>query len=342
MQKKLIAILILPPLLAAIMVSIHVSVLLFKGHNSQEVSFTIKPGESFSSVNYRLAKDDIISNPRIFHYYAKINNLMESLKAGSFTIKKESNIPEVLDTFVHGTPELTSITIPEGKNFYEIAQILESAQITDAKSFIKLAKDPNLKMELGLEGPTLEGYLYPETYKFAKGTDAKSVIIAMTSLFKRKTKDLNWSNSKLSPHEVLTLASIVEKETGAKFERKTIAGVFLNRLQKRMRLQSDPTTIYGIWEEFNGNLQKKHLLEKTPYNTYKIPALPPGPICNPGEEAIKAVLNPSSHKYLYFVSKNDGTHEFTETYKQHRDAVDYWQKNSRNRKGKSWRDLEQN
>ena len=108
-----------------------------------------------------------------------------------------------------------------------------------------------------------------------------------------------------------------------------------------MRLQADPTTIYGIWENYNGNLKKKHLLQKTPYNTYKIPGLPKGPIANPSLAAIKAVLNPEAHSYIYFVSKNDGTHVFTSTYKEHLKAVDYWQRNAARRKGKSWRDLKQ-
>jgi UPF0755 protein len=149
------------------------------------------------------------------------------------------------------------------------------------------------------------------------------------------------AGSFLSPHEVIILASIVEKETGAKWERPTIAGVYLNRLKKKMRLQADPTTIYGIWESYNGNLKRKHLLQKTAYNTYKMSGLPLGPIANPSLAAIKAVLAPKVHKFLYFVSKNDGTHVFTPTYKKHQEAVDYWQRNKRNRKGKSWRDLKQ-
>src|SRR5690606_30167528 len=128
---------------------------------------------------------------------------------------------------------------------------------------------------------------------------------------------------------------------GAKWERPIIAGVFLNRLKKKMRLQSDPTTIYGIWHRYQGNIRKADLLEMTPYNTYKIPALPTGPISNPSLEAIQAVLNPEEHNYLYFVSKNDGTHVFSATYKDHNKAVDDFQRNSKARQGKSWRDLNQ-
>jgi UPF0755 protein len=142
--------------------------------------------------------------------------------------------------------------------------------------------------------------------------------------------------------EIITLASIVEKETGAPEERPIIAGVFHNRLSKKMRLQSDPTTIYGIWSRYKGNLHKSDLLDPNPYNTYYVPALPAGPISNPGIESIRATLNPSIHHYLYFVSKNDGTHTFTSTYEDHSKAVTQFQLDRRAREGKSWRDLKRN
>ena len=161
----------------------------------------------------------------------------------------------------------------------------------------------------------------------------------MLEEFKKNTQSLPMTSGSLSPLEVIILASIVEKETGAEWERPIIAGVFLNRMKKKMRLQSDPTTIYSFFEKFSGNLSKENLKQKNPYNTYKIKGLPPGPICNPGLSAIKAVLSPEQHNYLYFVSKNDGVHEFTSTYPEHVKAVKRWQQTSTNRAGKSWRDL---
>ena len=140
------------------------------------------------------------------------------------------------------------------------------------------------------------------------------------------TKNIRNINSNLTWHQIITLASIVEKETGVASERGVIAGVFYNRLKKRMRLQSDPTTIYGIFPTFDGNLRKKDLLQHTPYNTYKIKGLPPGPIANPGLDAINAAISPDRHTYLYFVSKNNGTHIFSKNYKDHRKAVNYYQK----------------
>jgi len=160
----------------------------------------------------------------------------------------------------------------------------------------------------------------------------------MVNQFNKKFSLVDFQLTTLNPRQVLILASIVEKETGDKKERPMIAGVFLNRLKLKMRLQSDPTTIYGKFEEYNGNLSKKDLLTPTEYNTYTIPALPIGPICNPGIEAINAVLKPIDHKYLYFVSQNDGTHVFSENYEKHLEAVKRWQLNAKNREGRSWRD----
>lgn len=340
-MKKVILIVLLPPLLAGIMISAHLMYLFKQPYEGKTVIFKIAPGEGFSKINYRLYKDGLISNSHIFHYYAKYLNVMNKFKAGSYEIESGNTMDDIIDTFVNGKPILTSVTIPEGKNMFEIGKILESEGITSYDNFIKACRDSNLLNELGINAPSAEGYLFPETYKFAPGTDAITVVKSMVAQFNSVTKDIDFSKTNLTKHEVIILASVVEKETGAKAERPTISGVFHNRLKKKMRLQSDPTTIYGIYENFDGNLRKKHLLEKTPYNTYKIPALPLGPISNPSKEAILATISPESHKYLYFVSKNDGTHVFTPTYKEHSEAVKNWQLNRNNRTGKSWRDLKQ-
>jgi UPF0755 protein len=266
---------------------------------------------------------------------------MTKFKAGNYLIQKDSTILDIVNTLTKGVSITTPITIPEGKNLYEIAKILEDRKIVSADEFIKLAKDPITAKKFDIDAKNLEGHLYPNTYNFMQRSPAKLILSIMVNEYQKQIKKLDFTNSKLSKEEVLILASIVEKETGAKIERPRIAGVFHNRLKKRMRLQSDPTTIYGIWENYKGNLRKRHLLEKTPYNTYKISGLPVGPISNPGLASIKAVLNPEKHDYLYFVSKNDGTHIFSKNYKDHQNAVNFHQKNSSNRKNKSWRNLKQ-
>lgn len=341
-KKALIYSLVLAPVLASFLVAIHLTLIFITPYNGAPTTFTIKPGEGFGTINYRLAKEDLISNARLFHYYTKFKGSLTSFKAGTYEILPGDNMGAVLDKLTNGQPLLSRVTLPEGKNMFEMGKILENSGITSYKDFVAACRDQNLLGKLGINAPSAEGYLFPDTYKFAPGTPADQVVAAMVGLFESKVNTLSFDRSHLSKHQVVILASIVEKETGAKWERPTIAGVYLNRLKKKMRLYADPTTIYGVWEQFDGNLTKRHLQEKTDYNTYKINGLPVGPIANPSLEAIKAVLEPANHNFLYFVSKNDGTHEFTPTYQDHKKAVEYWQKNYRNRKGKSWRDLNKN
>lgn len=341
MKKAFIISSLLAPVFASILLAIHFSIIFFSPYSGETQNFTVRPGEGFSSVNGRLHQKGIISEPRLFHYYAKYTDKMSSIKAGTYKIEAGQHMGEVLSTLVDGVPLLTKITIPEGKNLFQIGELLEKNEITTYEEFVKACRSKEMIDHINIDAPSVEGYLFPETYMFAPKTPAKEVVLTMLNQFKKKTKGLDLRVANLSAHEVIILASIVEKETGAKFERATIAGVYHNRLNKKMRLQADPTTIYGIWEDFDGNLRKKHLLEKTDYNTYKIPALPLGPIANPSFEAIKATLHPEEHSYIYFVSKNDGTHVFSTTYKEHLKAVEYWQKNPAMRKGRSWRDLKQ-
>lgn len=341
MKKNLIIFLVIAPLFAILLAGgrVYYSISVWQ-YDGPDVQFKIKPGEGFSSINGRLGREKLINNTRIFHRYAQVSGLMTKFKAGNYLIKKGSTLTHVVDILTTGAGITTAVTIPEGKNLFEIAEILEENDITSKEKFINAAKDRELANRFEIPAERFEGYLYPDTYNFARNTPAEDVIKTMVRVFNTKMADLDFESSGLSKHEVVILASIVEKETGAGFERPRIAGVFYNRLKKRMRIQSDPTTIYGIWERYDGNLRKKDLYEKSPYNTYKISGLPKGPIANPGLEAIKAALNPEVHSYLYFVSKNDGTHVFSQTLKEHNEAVNYWQKNHRNRKGRSWRDLD--
>lgn len=341
MKKLLIFIFVVLPLLIVIGGGVYVATIFNKTYTGPDTTFTVHSGEAFGRINQRLFESKLIPDKRLFHYYAKHKNVITKFRAGNFTIPQGANLQQVLNTLVYGQPNLTSITIPEGKNMYEIAKLFDSSGITSEQAFLDAVIHPDLISQLSIQASSLEGYLYPETYRFAPNTPAKSVVKTMIDLFNEKTKDINFDHPFLNKHQVITLASVVEKETGAKFERPTIAGVFTNRLKKRMRLQSDPTTIYGIWSRYKGNIRKADLLEETPYNTYKIPALPAGPISNPSLEAIQAVLNPEENDFLFFVSKNDGTHVFSKTYKDHSKAVDDFQKNSKAREGKSWRNLKQ-
>ncbi len=343
-KKTILLLFVGAPLFALCLISLQVYYQIeLKSYTGETKYFTVNPGEGFSRINYRLKQENFISNTTLFHKYAKINGVVNKFKAGSYEIKTGSNLREVMNTLVYGAPYTTQITVAEGKNLFEIATILEKKEIVTAEKFIDAAKDETFTMSLGIPSSRVEGYLYPETYRFRPNTPAKEIITLMVQTFKDKTKELNFADAKnLSAHEIITLASIVEKETGASFERATIAGVFLNRLEKGMRLQSDPTTIYGFYEQYKGNLKQKDLQTKTPYNTYKVSGLPVGPISNPGIESIKATLSPETHDYLYFVSQNDGTHIFTKSYKDHISAVQKFQVSREYRKNRSWRDLGKN
>jgi len=340
-MKKFIQVIIIIPLIFTVSYSGYLYYQIQNWeYQGKEKTFIIKPGEGFSSINHRLGQQGFISSPVVFYRLSKVKNILTSFKVGHFKIKPGMNMTDVIQLLTTGIGKSIRVTVQEGKNLFEVAKIMKSKNIIKSeKNFIALAKNRDLAEKLGINSVNLEGYLYPDTYDFPPESDSKFIIAKMVKNFFLKIKSLPTKSRDFTLNEIITLSSIVEKETGASFERPIIAGVFLNRLKKKMRLQSDPTTIYGIFETYNGNLKKKHLRQKTPYNTYRINGLPLGPISNPGLESIKAVLKPTKHKYLYFVSQNDGTHIFTTNYKDHKAAVNKWQKNARNRKGKSWRQL---
>lgn len=342
LKNKFTLLLLLAPLVGLMMGALRILYLtLFWTYQGPNVEFNIDHGERFSSINYRLKKNGLIPSDRLFHRLAQYRGDLDKFKSGTYLIEKEMGMMEVLETLVKGKSLSFSVTIPEGKNMYEVADILDQANLCPKQDFLELATNSYLLKQFKIAGPSAEGFLYPDTYLFSKGSSCKQIITHMIREFWKKADALDLNSSTLNIYQVVTLASIVEKETGAKYERPMIAGVFHNRLKKHMRLQSDPTTIYGIWKRYKGNLRKADLLEETPYNTYKIPALPLGPISNPGLDSLKAVISPAQHKYLFFVSQNDGTHIFTEKYGEHLQAVNKHQKDARARKGKSWRQLKQ-
>lgn len=338
--KAFLAFFVLAPLLALVPASFLIYDHWNWEYEGEKTTFEVKSGEGFASVNRRLKDQGLIRSPRILYYYARHFKLMEKLRVGLYEINPGMKMKDIIGLLISGKGIMRALTVPEGKNIYEVATIIESSGFGQAKEFLSLINDRTFVETLGIEAKNLEGYLYPETYHFNPGISLRQITQSMIDQFQIKTRGLDISKSQLSWHQILTLSSIVEKETGAGFERPKIAGVFINRLKKGMRLQSDPTIIYGIWERYDGNIRKSDLLEKTAYNTYQIDGLPPGPICNPGIESIEAVLNPEQHDFLFFVSFNDGTHKFSKTYSEHLKAVQDYQINRKAREGKSWRDLD--
>ncbi|MDR2367480.1 MAG: endolytic transglycosylase MltG [Deltaproteobacteria bacterium] len=297
---------------------------------SREILVTIPQGATNAQTADILLKAGVIKSADAFMWAVRIRSKLRkpvNVKAGEQVLDPSLSVWENISTLEKGNFKFYPFTVPEGWNMADIARSVETSGLGDAREFLALCRDPGFISSLGLTANSLEGYLFPETYSFPKGTPLKSIIKAMTDQFKKvwEKYDAVAATKGLSLNEVLTMASIVEKETGAADERPMIASVFYNRLKRKMRLQTDPTVIYGL-PNFNGNLTRADLETKHEYNTYVIAGLPPGPIANPGEEAIKAVLNPSPGKYLYFVSKNDGTHHFSETLAEHNRMVNRYQR----------------
>ncbi len=294
---------------------------------SGEVVVVLSKGIGVRGIGTVLAKNGLLSNDIRYLLLVYFSGSTTRLQAGEYSIPLGLTPPEVLRLLVNGSTLRHHVTIVEGATAEQVAAIFEKDGWVKRDRFLELVHDPQYIKQLGVDSSALEGYLFPETYNLIRQeTDAASVTRMMVNRFLHvwneiKTPDLQG----LSLHQLVTLASVVEKETGAAAERPLIARVFLNRLAQKMRLQSDPTVIYGI-REFNGNLTKADLRRATPYNTYVIPALPPGPICNPGRAALEAVLHPADSDALYFVSKNDGTHFFSNNLVDHNRAVDLYQR----------------
>ena len=287
----------------------------------------VESGDSFATVTRKLRERQVISNGLFFYLWARFNGSEKKIHQGLYRFENSVAAWEVLERLVAGKGIFHSVTIPEGLTIREIAELLDKMQIANKEKFLAAAADPSVLTALGLGDKGLEGYLFPSTYHFTPATPERDIVIAMAEQFRRSSQPLLFktaTTTRFSMHELLTLASIVEKETGVEAERGMVAAVFHNRLKRQMPLQSDPTVIYGL-KDFNGDLTKKDLRDDNPYNTYRIVALPPGPICNPSLSAIKATLNPADVPYIYFVSKNDGTHAFSETIEEHNQAVKTYQ-----------------
>jgi len=303
------------------------------GGKTPLLTFEVEPGDSLGRVANALEARGLIRNARVTRWLGKIEGLGSQIKIGEYEFSATQSTREILETLSKGRVRTHAVVIPEGQRASEIADRLAAAGLVDREAFLAVVFDPEMPVRLGIEGASLEGYLFPDTYRFARGLPAERIAETMVQEFLRIYRDLGPATGErpLSMRELVTLASIVEKETGAAEERPLIAAVFLNRLKRGMRLETDPTVIYGI-ENFDGNLRRVHLRDDSnPYNTYRIRGLPPGPIASPGRDALQAVREPADTSYLYFVSRNDGTHIFSKTYAEHKAAVDRFQRRRRRR-----------
>jgi UPF0755 protein len=283
----------------------------------------VEQGESLAAVVRKLRSQRLIGNERLLLLWARLSGVDTKIHPGLYRFDKSVSAREMLERLATGRGSFYKVTVPEGLTVKEIAGLLAKMEIVDEEKFLTEASAPGLLTALGLPDQRLEGYLFPSTYYFMPGTAEKTVIVAMIDQFRKISGPVLAAADGadgLTQHQLLTLASIIEKESAVEAERPLISAVFHNRLRLGMPLQSDPTVIYGT-KNFQGNLTRKHLQETTPYNTYRISGLPPGPISNPGLSSVKAAVEPADVPYLYFVSKNDGTHQFSETLQAHNEAV---------------------
>jgi len=307
----------------------HIYIYYFTPPTNVEISKTIliPKGASFSWIARKLKDDGIIRDISKFTLFAKFKGVLNTVKAGEYELNTAMPPNDVLKKLVKGEVKEYRTTIPEGYNLYQIAYLLEDATLVKSEDFIHKAFERDFLDSLDIKETSAEGYLFPDTYRFTKSMGPEDIIRKMVDQFnlvysegiEAKAKELGFSKN-----FIVTMASIIEKETSVKEEKPLVSAVFRNRLKKGMRLQSDPTVIYGI-KDFDGNLRKKDLSTLTPYNTYMVSGIPPGPISNPGRLSLLAVLSPAKEQYLYFVSRNDGTHQFSTTFKEHGSAVATYQ-----------------
>ncbi len=290
-------------------------------------AFTVRSGEALSSIATRLEQQKIIGSAAVFKTLAQLQGASRRLKAGTYHFDGALSPGDVLAKLTSGKVELRRCTIAEGLSVAQVITRCVAAGMGTRADFVKLARQREFLASLHIAAPTLEGYLFPETYTFAPGCGARVVFTAMVRQMRRHLDGKLLAAAKshgLNEYQLLTLASIIQKEAGNEAEMPLISAVFHNRLRRGMLLQADPTVIYGI-ANFNGNLTRRDLTTDTPYNTYTRRGLPPGPIANPGLAALRAAANPADKPYLYFVATGTGGHYFSRSLREHNRAVRRYQ-----------------
>jgi UPF0755 protein len=298
--------------------------------------FRVEPGQPFTTISANLKKTGLITDTHRFLKLARQSGKTSAIRAGQFKLSTGWTPAKILHELTTSTGIMKKASIREGLTWWQTADKIQAAGLGTKDGFAAAIADPALLKRYGIKAADAEGFLFPETYLLTPPKEDKSAYMAETMIkeFFRNAKKA-WPDGLPKWKElnkIVILASLVEKESGNASERKRISGVFHNRLKKRMLIQADPTIIYGLGPEFDGNIRKKHLRDKTnPYNTYVIRGLPPGPICSPGLDALMAAIHPEDHNYLYFVAKGDGSHYFSKTLAEHNTAVRKYQLR-RNRK----------
>jgi UPF0755 protein len=311
----------------------------YRGYGGTEQFVDIPSGASTPAIGRRLADAHVVSDPRIFRAALWWSNRGRALKAGEYRFDQPMTMLEVIDKLARGDVYEHRITFPEGLTIEEMSKLFEKDGFGKASDFLDASTRVERIHNLDPDAKDLEGYLFPETYSLPHNAPAAVLIDAMVDRFKviygASLRDEATANG-LTTRQVVTLASLVEKETGNPEERPIVAAVYLNRRKIGMAMQADPTVVYVLEKahRYDGNIRKDDLAIDSPYNTYKYPGLPPGPIASPGKASLEAVLAPADVSYLYFVSRNDGSHVFATTLAEHdrnvkKFQVDYFREQRR-------------
>jgi UPF0755 protein len=302
----------------------------FKGYATDEQFVDIPPGSGPISIGQRLVDAGVVRDPLTFRGAVWLSGRARELKAGEYRFDRAMTALEVVDKIARGDIYRRLVTFREGLTIRDMARVYEQAGLGAAADFEKAAQDASAIRDLDADAPDLEGYLFPETYSLRRHTPAATLVAQMTASFKKVfNEELREAarNHGMGVREAVTLASLVEKETAVPDERRIVAAVYHNRHKIGMPMQADPTVIYAMQRggNYSGNIRREDLQIDSPYNTYRYPGLPPGPIAAPGRAALEAAVNPAEVDYLYFVSRNDGSHVFARTLEEHNRNVQEWQ-----------------
>ncbi len=291
--------------------------LLLPAGPSGEKFVMLRPGSSTRAIAQKLKNEGIIRSSSAFLLLHGVK--LKSLKAGEYRFDHAANALEVYERIARGDIYVHTVVIPEGYNMFDVATAIEQAGLGSKQEFLNIAKDPSPIRDIDPQAPSLEGFLFPDTYEFTRTQSLRDIALVMTRRFRQEAKFLGLTADTHDIHRVVTMASIVEKETAVADERPTVAGVYYNRLTKHMGLDADPSVVYAalLAGRYSGVIHVSDLQYDSPYNTYKYAGLPPGPIANPGRSALQAAMQPNNTEYLFFVSDNQGHHRFAKSLEEH-------------------------
>ena len=302
----------------------------YRGYGGAEVFVDIAPGTSTAGIGRQLVDAGVVADQRTFRIALWRSGRDRLLQAGEYRFTNPASALDVIDVLARGQVVLRTVTFAEGLTRWEMAEVFGRSEFGVTEEFLAASERADLITDLDPEATDLEGYLFPETYALPRGANADDLVEAMLEQFRRTFDDVLLATAaerEMTVRQVVTLASLIQRETGLDDERPIVSAVYNNRLARRMPLQCDPTVIYALQLAglYDGNLTRDNLTYDSPYNTYVYPGLPPGPIAAPGAADLRAAVEPADVSYVYFVSRNDGSHVFADTLREHNRNVREYQ-----------------